>query len=123
MRFSWILACLACSNIVTCLESAPSRYDAAANDGAKASTLVKNHEHGMFELVGSGFKPYESIYYVSHSGDEVLSHFIETDEKGELPMIMLLPAVIGKSSGVCRVSLFRKDGPIHIKFPWSVKET
>lgn len=123
MRFLFIVSCLlAHLHGADCSKSISSSFDGVAKDGAKASVLVKNFDCAIFELIGNGFKPNESLCFVSNSYDEVLTSCLTAEENGELPIMMITPAVIGKSSGSCRISLLRKDGPIHIKFPWSIKE-
>jgi hypothetical protein len=91
---------------------------AIAKDGAKVSITIGNFEHSMFQIHGEGFKPYESLNFISTSCDEVAYFQIETDEHGYLPPTWILPAVIGKSGGICHVDILREGNFIYLKFPW-----
>ena len=95
--------------------------EVVAKDGAKASISAISLEHSMFQLNGGGFKPYESLNFISSSHHETIHASIKADEKGNILPIDLLPAVIGKSGGVCYISILRNEGSIEIKLPWGTE--
>ena len=91
--------------------------EAVAKDGAKARVIAISLEHSIYELAGEGFKPNESLNFVSSSCGEVLYFQVKANEDGKLIMGSM-PAVIGKAGGICRIDILREGSPIHIKYPW-----
>ena len=89
-------------------------------DGAQANINSLTSDNTVFELIGKGFKPNESLNLISRSYHEILYSPITVDENGCLPPIMLQPAVIGKSGGICNIDLLRKEGSLRIQFPWGI---
>jgi hypothetical protein len=89
-----------------------------AKDGATARVIAFSLEYAMYELRGEGFKPYESLNFVSTSYDEVLYSPMTADKNGKLLGIALMPAVIGKPGGLCHIDILREKAPIHLKYPW-----
>ncbi|GEM_PF-1055380 len=96
--------------------------EAVAKDGAKVSIVADNLEHSIFQMSGEGFKPNESVNFISTSYQEVIHAEIKADENGNIPSMGMLPAVVGKSGGVCHIDLLRESGPIHIQLPWGAKQ-
>ena len=94
---------------------------AVAKDGAKVNIEVTSLENSMFQLDGQGFKPYETLNFISNSYNEVIHGQIQADKDGNLLPMGLLPAVIGKSGGVCHIDILREEGSIHIKLPWGTE--
>ncbi len=90
---------------------------AIAQDGAMVQVLTEFPEDSVYELYGSGFKPHEALNFVDFSYDETFSAPINADANGTFT-IGLLPAVFGKTGGVCYIYILREDGSIQIKFPW-----
>lgn len=96
-------------------------YEAVAKDGAKVKVLVHSFEHSIFELIGDGFKPKESLNFISTSCGELIYSPIEADDNGSINPIGMAPAVIGESGGFCHVDILRDTDSIHLKFPWGNK--
>ena|GEM_PF-3250942 len=95
--------------------------EVVAKDGAKVNIKVTSLEYSMFELDGEGFKPCESLNVISNSCREILHARIIADKNGSIFPMGLLPAVTGKSGGVCHIDILREGGSIHIKFPWGTE--
>jgi hypothetical protein len=92
--------------------------EVTAKGGAKIRIIGVNLEHSMYELNAEGLKPYESLNCISTSCHEVLYFRVKADKNGMLGPVGLMPAVIGKSGGICHIDILRKEASIHIKFPW-----
>ncbi len=93
--------------------------EAVSSDGARVVIIGYDPSDKMvFQLIGKGFKPRETLTFVSTSAREVIYSPIQADEKGDLPAMGLAPAVIGKEGGVCHIDLLRKEDSLHLKFPW-----
>jgi len=95
--------------------------EAVAKDGARVSIKVESLEYSMFELNGGGFKPYESLNIISNSYHESLHNRVKADKNGNILPMGFLPAVIGKSGGICHIDILREEGSIQIKFPWGIE--
>lgn len=92
--------------------------EAVAKDGAKMRISASSFKYSIYQLNGGGFKPYESLNCIFTSCDEILYFQVKADKNGELSGVGLMPAVIGKSGGICHVDILRAEAPIHIKYPW-----
>ncbi len=92
--------------------------EAVVRDGAKVSVTVDSFKYSIYQLSGGGFKPHESLNCISTSCDEVLYFQLKANENGEFSGVGSMPAVIGKSGGICRIDIIREGSPIHIKYPW-----
>jgi hypothetical protein len=95
--------------------------EAIAKDGAKVNVTVDSFEHSMFKIRGEDFKPYEALNFISNSCNEVLCFSIQADKSGNIPEMGFLPAVIGKSGGICYIDILRDKDAIHIRFPWGIE--
>jgi hypothetical protein len=89
-----------------------------AKDGAKVTVTVDSFEHSMFKIRGEDFKAYEALNFISNSCNEALCFPIQADKNGNIPDMGFLPAVIGKSGGICYIDILRDKDAIHIKLPW-----
>jgi len=92
--------------------------EAVAKDGAEVKISASSFKYSIYQLSGGGFKPHESLNCISTSCDEVLYFQLKANENGELSGVGSMPAVIGKSGGICRIDILREGSPIHIKYPW-----
>jgi len=92
--------------------------EAVAKDGAEVKISASSFKYSIYQLSGGGFKPHESLNCISTSCDEVLYFQLKANENGELSGVGSMPAVIGKSGGICRIDILREVSPIHIKYPW-----
>ncbi len=95
--------------------------EAVAKDGAKVSVTVNSFKYSMFQISGEKFKSYESLNFVSNSCGEVLCFPVQADKNGNIPGMRFLPAVIGKSGGICYIDILRDKDAIHIKLPWGME--
>ena len=92
-----------------------------AKDGAKVRIKLESLEYSVFELSGEGFKPYESLNFISNSSNEIIHFTMKADKNGDMPPMGFQPAVVGKSGGICYIDILRKEGPIQIKLPWGTE--
>ncbi len=92
--------------------------EAVAKDGGEVKISASSFKYSIYQLSGRGFKPHESLNCISTSCDEVLYFQLQANENGELSGVGSMPAVIGKSGGICRIDILREGSPIHIKYPW-----
>lgn len=95
--------------------------EAVAKDGAHVIVTVDNLEYSMFQISGEGFTPHESLNFISNSSGEVIYFLLQADKNGNFPSMGFLPAVIGKSEGICHIDVLREKDSIHLKFPWGRK--
>ena len=99
-------------------EMKPIAGEVIAKDGAKVRIYVDSFEYSRFHIDGEGFKPYESLNFISNSCDEFIYTTIKAGKNGEIVPMGLSPAVIGKSGGTCYIDIFRDTNSIHLTFPW-----
>jgi hypothetical protein len=96
-----------------CGEEVPI-IEVVAKDGANVNIEAFGHEYSIFHLNGKGFKPNESLNFISVSYDETFHRLFTADEYGNILPIGLQPAVIGKLGGVCHIIILREEGSIHV---------
>jgi len=84
--------------------------EAVAKDGAEVKISASSFKYSIYQLSGGGFKPHESLNCISTSCDEVLYFQLKANENGELSGVGSMPAVIGKSGGICRMGAFPFSG-------------
>lgn len=75
----------------------------------------------MFQMNGKGFKPHESVNFISTSYDEVIYSEIKADKNGNIPTVGMLPAVVGKVGGICHIDILREKDSLHLKLPWGIQ--
>ena len=92
-----------------------------AKDGAKVRIKLESLEYSVFELSGEGFKPHESLNFISNSSNKIIHFTMKTDKNGDMPPMGFQPAVVGKSGGICYIDILRKEEPIQIKLPWGTE--
>ncbi len=95
--------------------------DCRTKDGAKIQVFALSLEHSIYRVMGKGFQPYEQMSWVSTSCHESLSTPIKADAEGNIGPISCLPAVVGKSGGICRIDILRKGSPLRVEYPWGDK--
>jgi len=96
--------------------------EVVAKDGAKVSINVESFNYFLFQIDGEGFKPYESLSFISNSCHEILYTSIQADKDGKILPIGISPAVIGESGGICHIDILREKDSIHLKFPWGIQK-
>ncbi len=71
----------------------------------------------LFVIYGEGFEPNEELEATSTSDGEVLKGKNKADGKGQL-ITVLLPAVVGKQSGLVTYTIVGKAGTLTVSFEW-----
>ena len=71
----------------------------------------------LFAIYGEGFEPNEELEITSDSEGEVAKYKSEADGNGRF-INMLLPAVVGKESGVVTYTVVAKVGTLTVSFEW-----
>lgn len=94
-----------------------------APDGANIQIQAISVKDAMFRLLGEGFQPNEKMNMMSTSGTEVLFAPVQADSQGKLPAMNLMPEVLGKKGGTCRIDIMRTyHTSLHAQFPWGDQE-
>jgi hypothetical protein len=78
---------------------------------------LKSPDGKLFMAWGEGFEPNEEIDIVSTSDSEIVSGKQKADADGRV-MVVLLPSVIGKTSGLASITLKGKAGEISLSYEW-----
>jgi len=71
-----------------------------------------------FVIWGEGFEPNEDIDVTGNSEGEILKFTQKADSNGLLGPLVMLPAVIGKTSGSATYTLVGKAGALPVSFDW-----
>jgi hypothetical protein len=72
---------------------------------------------GLFSVYGDGFEPNEELEITSNSAGEVAKFKLKVDGNGRFTNL-LLPAVVGKESGVVTYTVVGKTGTLTVSFEW-----
>ena len=78
---------------------------------------LKSPDGKVFMVFGEGFEPNEEIDFISTSDGEIVSGKEKADADGRV-MFVVLPSVIGKTSGLASITLKGKAGDIKVSYEW-----
>ena len=78
---------------------------------------ILSKERTMFAIYGEGFEPNEEVSDISTSLWEVARGTSRADAKGRL-IILSLPAVAGKTSGLATYTVIGNSGEISVSYQW-----
>ena len=81
---------------------------------------VGSRQNDMFIVWGEGFEPDEEVDAVSFSDSEAGKFRNRANDKGQLGPIIVLPAIVGKTSGLASITIAGKVGKITVAYEWGI---
>jgi hypothetical protein len=96
-------------------EIIPHPIKAKGQDGAQIFIRASDFSGEIFECHFEGFRPDEKIKFKSQSEDEILEKALTNPNN---MMMSILPAVIGKKSGLCTLQFIREKEILEVRFVW-----